>query len=195
MIPSCPHIFPCLHMGAHAVPFPLQLPWQREMLLPGACSRQGQQDRPEPGETWDLICPSHKRLLPGLIQQWQKHCLVDVVSAGDSRAVGKGSAGSASSPRVTPKLQLCSGTFISERGTRRKSISDHKLQTPWLSWQLHHKICFFTFSQTPSWNFSDFSSLLFLLGPEPLRRTGIFSNLCPRCNQLIFFFPCVKRPK
>lgn len=74
-----------------------------------------------------------------------------------------------------------------------RSISDHKLQTPWLSWQLHHKICFFTFSQAPSWNFSDFSSLLFLLGPEPLRRTGIFSNLCPRCNQLIFFFPLCQK--
>lgn len=58
-IPSCHHISPCLHMG-NAVPFLLQLPWQREMSQPRACSVQGQQDRLEPGK------PGISRAAPAL---------------------------------------------------------------------------------------------------------------------------------
>lgn len=168
---SCPvTTFPCLHMGNAA---------------------KGSQ-----GDTWDLQgCSSQAKTFPWIrrwqIQQWQNLCAVDVVPAWRQQSCwGRAQpAAPPSSPRAAPKLQLCPGTSISEReALGGRGISDHKLQTPWLPWQLHHKICFLTFSQAPSWNFLDFLSLLFLLGPDPLRRTGVFSNFCPWCNQFVLPF-------
>lgn len=151
-------------------------------LAPGKGSRTG----------WSLVkpgicraAPARQRLFLQLIQQWPNcwkgEC--SVVSAWRQQSC-RGRA--QLHPPESHQIFSCAQEqlFLREALEGRGS-SDHKLQTPWLSWQLHHKICFLTFSQAPSWNFSDFLSLLFLLGPEPLRRTDIFSNFCPRCNQFI----------
>lgn len=119
-IPSRHRISPCLHTG-NVVPFLPQLPWQREMSLPGACSGQGQQDRLEPGETWNLQgCSSQAKAFPSADSAAAK-----LLERGVQRGLCLETAelprkGSASSPRVAPNLQLRSGTAISERGTGRE---------------------------------------------------------------------------
>lgn len=80
-IPSCHPLCPCWHME-HVVPSLLQLPWQREMSLPAACSGRGQQDRLEPAGAWDLQgCSSQAKTLPWADPAVAKPLLRDEVSA------------------------------------------------------------------------------------------------------------------
>lgn len=128
-----PH-FLCLHMG-DTVPFLLQLPWQREMFLPDACSGQGQQDRLEPGDAWDVQgCSSQAKTFP-----WAGSAVAKPLSCGCgpclemAELARMGSAGSASSPELLQSFSCTQEHLFLREALGGRGISDHKLQTPWLS--------------------------------------------------------------
>lgn len=151
---------PCLHTGEyHACS-----PRAREGVAPAAWSQPGQQDglkRSRPGASWALQgCSSQVAGFSFSRFSRGKAVILRTAAWGwslprDRWAVlsRKALACAPSSPWAAPVSQIFSCAsehlFLIEV-LEWRGISDQKLQTPLLSWQPHHIICFLTFSQPPS---------------------------------------------